>query len=333
MRSFLATCTLALWPFSALAEIQTLTLSRVTDWKAVYGTVAARNQIPARARIGGTLTVLSVVEGDRVVAGQVLAQVEDEKLAFQLSALTAQRAAAAAQQANARAEVQRGESLLQQGATTTQRLDALRTQLNVLTGQIAALDAQAEVIRQSQAEGAVLAPAAGRIVEVPITRGAVVLPGETIAHLATGGTFLRLAIPERHAAELKEGDPILIENAKGQDAGAAQGKLVKVYPLIADGRVVADVEVQGLSDRFIGNRLLVRLPVGSHPALLVPSTAILHRAGLDFVAVDTGAGPVMRVVVPGQRQMANGVEEVEILSGLAAGDRFLTVPPASEASQ
>ena len=45
----------------------------------------------------------------------------------------------------------------------------------------------------------------GRVLEVPLTRGAVVLAGELVAIIGGGGFFLRLAIPERHAFSLREG--------------------------------------------------------------------------------------------------------------------------------
>ena len=70
---------------------------------------------PARARIGGTLVELSVVEGDEVTAGQELARIVDDKLDFQLAALSAQREALSAQLANAEADLQRGEDLLKNG--------------------------------------------------------------------------------------------------------------------------------------------------------------------------------------------------------------------------
>lgn len=289
--------------------------AKITDWKAVYGTVEPQLRVPARARIGGTITELAVTEGDMVAEGQVLARIVDEKLGFQLSALQAQQVAAKSQLANAEAELKRGQELLKQGVTTAQRLDALRTQVDVVTGQIAALEAQARVIGQSEAEGAVLAPAAGRVLEVPVARGAVVMPGEAVATLAAGGTFLRIEVPERHAASLHEGDTIQIEGA--------EGRLVKVYPLISGGRVTADVNVPGLPDRFIDARVLVRLPVGQRSALVVPEAALSQQSGLDFVQVAGAEGPVARAVVPGQRQMIDGKPMVEILSGLTAGDRVL----------
>lgn len=311
---------------SGFAHAETVTLApvQVTDWKAVYGRIEARDRVPARARIGGTLAELQVTEGDMVAEGQVLARIVDEKLAFQLSALGAQRTALAAQLANAQAEVKRGEDLLKQGVTTAQRQDALRTQADVLAGQLASLDAQMDVTRQSQTEGQVLAPAAGRVLDVPVARGAVVMPGEAVATLAVGGSFLRLAVPERLAGALHEGDAIRIENG----ADESEGRLAKVYPLIENGRVLADVEVADISDRFVDARVLVRLAVGSHDALVVPSGAIRTDGGLDFVAVETAGGVAMRAVVPGARFGADDTGQVEILSGLQAGDRVLSVAPA-----
>lgn len=308
---------------SAHADSVTLAPVSITEWKAVYGRVEARDRIPARARLGGTLVSLSVAEGDVVAQGDMLAEIVDEKLGFQLAALDAQGQALAAQLANAQAELTRGEELLAQGVTTAQRLDALRTQVDVVTGQIAALEAQRQVVAQQAAEGAVLAPVGGRVLDVPVAQGAVVMPGEAVAQIGGGGIFLRLAVPERHAAELSEGDAIQIEGA----GGVAEGRLVKVYPLIENGRVVADVEVEGLSDRFVDARVLVRLPVGERVALLVPEAALVTRGGVDFVGLE-GAG--LRAVVPGERVTVEGAAMVEVLTGLQAGDVVLADAAAAE---
>lgn len=312
---------------STAAQAQDLTVvaQPLTDWKAVYGTVEARDRIPARARIGGTLVELSVTEGDQVTAGQVLARIVDDKLDFQLAALSAQRTAVAAQLTNAEADLARGEELLKSGVTTTQRVDVLATQVDVLKGQIAALDAQAEVIRQQSREGAVLAPVAGRVLDVPVTRGAVTLPGEVIAVIGGGGTFLRIAVPERHAAALDAGDPIRISDAEGE----RDGTLARVYPLIEGGRVIADVDIADLPDSFVGARLQVRLPVARRTALLVPQSHITTRAGLDFIGLRTADGTALRSIVTGGTHLIDGTAMVEVISGLVAGDVVLPAAGAA----
>jgi RND family efflux transporter MFP subunit len=306
-------------PLAALAEDAPLAAVSVTEWKAVYGRIEARSRIPARARLGGTLVSLDVVEGDVVSAGQVLAQVVDAKINFQLAAIDAQVQALSAQLENAKIELTRGEDLLARGVTTAQRLDALRTQVDVLTGQIAAVGAERKVVEQQALEGSVLSPIAGRVLSVPAAAGAVVMPGEAVATIGGGGIFLRIAVPERHATFLQEGAGIEIETA----AGPSQGTLARIYPLIENGRVIADVEVPDLPEDFIDARVLVRLPVDTRTALMVPETAIITRTGLDFVEVVDTEGPVLRTVVPGQRHTLDGVAMIEILSGLEVGDRVV----------
>lgn len=312
------TAALALFGAPAAADTPfTVTLQQVTDWKSVYGRVEPRRNVPARARLGGTLETLDIAEGDLVEAGQVLGRVVDVSLQFRLAANAAQLDALGSQLGNARTELTRGEELLQRGVTTVQRIDALRTQVEVLQNQIAATEAEGRVIAQQLSEGDVLAPIAGRVLTVPVAAGAVVMPGEPIATIGGGGIFLRLAVPERHAPLLTEGDEIGIDTGAGGDG--LNGRLARIYPQIANGRVLADVEVDGLDDRFVDARVLVRLPIGTRSAILVPEGAISHRFGLDYVRLGTG-DPREVVVQVGDRHEVDGAPMVEILAGISEGD-------------
>ncbi|MEY8841163.1 biotin/lipoyl-binding protein, partial [Cribrihabitans sp. XS_ASV171] len=62
----------------------------LTEWKAVFGRIEARDRVPARTRLGGTLVEVSVAEGSEVTEGEQIASVRDEKLALQLGAIDAQ---------------------------------------------------------------------------------------------------------------------------------------------------------------------------------------------------------------------------------------------------
>lgn len=315
--SLLLTCLLAAAP--AGAETLALSATTVTEWKSVYGTVEARETVPARARIGGIVQSLSVTEGDTVTAGQEIAVVHDDKIAFQIAAYDAQIEALQAQLSTAQTDLERGQALVERGVITAQRLDQLRTSVDVLSGQITTIKAQRSIAEQQGAEGRVLAPGDGLVLTVPVTPGAVVMPGEPVATIGGGGVFLRLAVPERHAFALKEGAEIRI-TAQGT---AAAGRIAKLYPQIANGRVVADVEVEGLETAFVNARVLVSLPVGERTALLVPRAAVTTRAGLDFVRVAEAGGEVERAVVLGEPVMQDGTDFVEVLSGLAAGDEVV----------
>lgn len=292
----------------------------VTEWKPVFGQVEARDTVPARARIGGTIVSLDVTEGDRVEAGQRLAMIEDTKLGFQIDAQDARLTALRSQLETARADLVRGEQLLERGVIASQRVDQLQTAVSVLEGQISSLEAERLVVQRQIEEGAVLAPEAGIVLSVPVSRGSVVTPGEALAVVGGGGVFLRLSVPERHAADLSEGDAIEI----GAGGAVQTGTLAKLYPQIEGGRVQADVEVDGLDQSFVGRRVPVRLPVGERQAILVPQAALTRAGGLDFVTVETAAGLVERAVVPGETIKREGVAWREILTGLSAGDVVVT---------
>lgn len=294
--------------------------SSVTEWKAVYGRIESRDLVPARARIGGTVTELLVTEGDRVEPGQRIAVVRDDKLAFQIAAIEAQLAALAVQLQRAEAELARGQALIDKGVVTAQRLDQLRTDVEVTRNQITATEAQRSVVVQQQAEGEVLAPVAGKILTTPVTRGGVVMAGEAVATVGGGGFFLRLAIPERHAAMLKQDAEIRVTG----DRGEMTGRLAKLYPQIENGRVVADVDVAGLDTDFVDARVLVELPVGERKALLVPANAVSNRFGIDFIRVTEADGESERAVVIGEAVEKDGAPMVEVVTGLSAGERVAT---------
>ncbi len=320
-RTLLIASLLGLAAAPLVAAELALVPTRMVETKAVVGRIEARDVIPARPRIGGTLVRLSVSEGDRIVEGQSIASVVDDKIALQLRSAEARIRALGSEQGNIQSEFDRARTLLERGAGTQQRVDTLRTQLDVIRNQISAAEADKAVIIQQATEGEVLAPVAGRVLKVPVTRGAVVMPGEQIALIAGGGLFLRLALPERHAPLLRVGAGVPITLESGT---RTEGRLVKVFPQIENGRVIADVELANLDDFFVGARVLAEMPVGERTALLVPKAAVTTRSGLDFVTVQGPSGARAMVVVTGGEQATPNGPMIEILSGLKAGDRVVT---------
>ncbi len=292
--------------------------------KSVFGQVRSRDLVPARARIGGTLVEISVEEGDQVEAGQVIAQVVDDKLDLQLRALAASRQAVTAQLGNASTNLERAQQLFSRGTIAKSRLDELQTQFDVLTNQLRETDAQMAVIVEQSNQGKVRAPSTGRILSVPVTQGSVLLPGETVARIAGGGYLLRLSLPERHAAGINDGDQVIV-GARGLtpedgDASSVTGQLVKVYPEIENGRVIADVKLETLGDFFVGERVLVSVPIGQRVALAVPREAVATRHGIDYVTIELNGSTTEVSIIPGAEISADEGVLIEILTGLRAGD-------------
>ncbi|AWK88670.1 efflux RND transporter periplasmic adaptor subunit [Azospirillum thermophilum] len=302
----------------------------VEDLKAVFATVESVHETLARTRIGGTIADLTVKEGDKVATGQRLATVRDPKLPLQLASLDARIQALQAQQTQADLELARARQLRATGTGTQQRLDDAQSAVDVARAQIAAMRAERAVVEQQLREGDVLAPANGRILQVKVVDGAVVLAGEQVASIATETYVLRLHLPERHARFLREGDRILVgdrglapaaraEDGAGRTADLRPGTVRLVYPELSGGQVVADATVGGLGDFFVGERVRVYVATGSRDAIVVPPEYVVRRFGTDFVRLADGAEVPVQVGGPIPR-LGDQPGGLEVLSGLKPGD-------------
>src|SRR5579863_5386843 len=215
-------------------------VSEIADQKAVIGTVEPVHELVARARIGGTITSLSVKEGQQVAAGAEIAIVADPKLVLQKQALDSRIESQQSQGDKAKADYDRAVELQKRGVSTQVQVDSAKTVLDVAERTLEAMRSDRDVIEQQMKEGAVLAPGAGRVLRVPLSEGSVVLPGETIATFAEDRYILRLQLPERHARFMRAGDTVEI-GARGleEGGGKSEGKVRLVYPEIQGGRVIA----------------------------------------------------------------------------------------------
>jgi RND family efflux transporter MFP subunit len=309
---------------AAAEEILVAAPSIVSDEKAVFATVESRRVVPGRTRIGGTIAALAIKEGDRVELGQVIATVGDEKLALQMKSLDAQIAGLEAQLTQTQSDLTRAEDLFEKNIVPKTRLDEARTAFNVASNAMRARSAEKSVIQQQLSEGNVLAPAAGRVLRVPLTVGTVVLPGDTVADIAEQNFVLRLRVPERQAGHLKAGDPVRIDGEELGESTPRFGTITLVYPQIEDGRVVADATVEGLSDYFVKQRIRVWIAAGDRTAFVIPERFVTTRYGIDYVRIRTASGdvdvPVQRGRSAPTKDMPDGLE---ILSGLKASDKLV----------
>ena len=292
----------------------------VADRKAVFATVESIDTVVARARIGGTIGELRVDEGDAIEAGSVLAVVVDDRLAPQIGAVNARASSFSAQLSQARIEFERANDLFDRGIFPQARLDQANTAVVVLEGQLASIRRERDVLVQQAREGDVLAPTSGRVLNVSVSAGSVILPGEPVAVIASELYLLRLSLPERHAHNIQEGDTIEVDTSSLPAGVATTGQIRQVYPQIEDGRVIADAVVAGLGSFFVGERVRVFVMVEERPAINVPPDFLETRFGVDYVHLLNAQGGTIQVAVLRGRETAAGVE---VLAGLSDGDRLV----------
>jgi RND family efflux transporter MFP subunit len=297
----------------------------LADEKSVFATVESMNTVPARARIGGTIVTLEVKQGDWVSQGQLIAIVGDPKLGLKASSYNAQVAAAQAKLAQKQVEFDRAKRLIAAKAVSQSDYDKARTDYDVARSDLHSLIAQRGEVLQQSNEGKVLAPTAGRIITVPLLSGSVVVSGDTVATVAEQNFVLRLKVPETHAHYLHVGAPVRFDGADIGISGPRTGKIKLIYPDIDSGHVVADAEVEGLTDYFVGERVRVFVPVGTRRAIVVPERLIVTRAGIDYAKLILRTGEAIDIPVQRGREIRvpGKPVELEILSGLHPGDRLL----------
>lgn len=299
-------------------ETLTLSAAPIADMKAVGAEIATRDQAEVLARISGTLVSLSVRAGDRVSKGQRIGLIVDARLGYETGAYGAQVAAAQAQAAQANADLARVRDLYANKVYAKARLDQAVAAAHAASAQVAAAQAQRNASASVAGQGAVLAPASGRVLRADIPAGSVVAPGMSIATVTAGPPVLRLTLPESAAGAVHVGSRVAITDPAFP--GGRSGTVTQVYPAVTAGQVRVDAIVSGLDTRLVGRRVSASVEVGTRKALVVPRRFIRTRYGIDQIDIVTADRQLS--AVPVQTAPTADPDKVEILSGATAGDRL-----------
>ncbi|KCZ55591.1 hypothetical protein HY29_11790 [Hyphomonas beringensis] len=319
-RAFLAATAMTLLAGMAAAQTLDIETSTVMDYRPVVARIEAGDTATARSRLQGVVSRLTIDEGDVVSANQVVAVVTDGTLAPQLAALSSRIQGLESQIRQAEEDLARNEALFKEGFFPKARLDEQRTGLDVLKRNLSSAQSERRALSARQAEGQIRAPADSRVTKVNVVEGSIVSPGEVIASFATLDGIVRLSLPERHAAQMAEGETVTLRlPARGGDLQTAT--IVKVYPELRNGEVIADATVPGGLKALVGERVDVLAPVGERRAIRVPKDYVSTRYGVDFVRVLVG-DRFVEAPVALAAPLADTDGQYEILSGLRPGDRI-----------
>ncbi|ESQ84734.1 hypothetical protein AEAC466_06675 [Asticcacaulis sp. AC466] len=286
----------------------------INDVKPVAATLTTRQMGEATARVSGILTSLKVHEGDMVAQGQVIGFVQDQRLNLQTSAYDQAAAAAEAQANLARAALGRTQTLFDKGIYAQARLDQDKAAAAAADANVRAARAQASASGEGARQGAIIAPASGRVIHATVPVGSVVMAGQSVATITAGNRVVRIELPEGQASALSVGQALSLD-ANGV---RATGTITEIYPSVTAGQVVADVTADGLGSVVIGQKVVAYVGVGQRKAIVVPRRFVVTRYGLDYVQVLQKNGNILETTV--QTAPTGDPDQVEILGGLSAGD-------------
>jgi multidrug efflux system membrane fusion protein len=291
---------------------------------AFAGEVRAREESALSFRVGGKLVRRDVDVGDRVRAGQVLAELDAQDLQLQAAAAQAQLAAAQGEFARASADRARYATLARQQLVSRSALDAQDAAQAAAAGQAKAARANYDAARNAAGYARLLAPRDGVIALRQAEAGQVVAAGQAIFGLAADGAReIAIALPEARVRDFAVGQPAQVElwNAPGKRLSAhireispaadAQTRTYAARVALDDAQVAADGLGQSARVYFAA------APGGA--SLAVPLAAVQPgvNGGKALWVLDP---PTHRVRLAPVRLGPYAEDSVPVLDGVSAGD-------------
>ncbi len=321
-------------PVVSGVTVESATSGAIPEQVEAVGTVRARNSSILAARIAGTVAALHVREGDRVAKGKLLVTLEAAEAVSGAAGAQAgvEEAARGVEEARSRKALadttfERYRKLFQEQAVTRQEFDVRQTEKDMAAQGLARAEARlAQAHAGAKAAGTIAgytritAPISGVVTARTAEAGMTVFPGTPLLTVEEEGHYrLEVAAPETLSGKVKAGNPVSF-SIDGVGAGMS-GKVSEVVPAVDPATrtftVKIDVAVPGLRSGLYGRALF---PAGTRQGVSAPKSAVVERGALTSVwVVGTDNSARMRLVKTGR---AVG-DRVEILSGLAAGERVV----------
>jgi RND family efflux transporter MFP subunit len=317
------------------------------------GYVTARRRATVSSKVTGKVLEVFVEEGKAVKKGQVLARLDDSQIRAALAVAQAQlstaRGAAAEDEARLReAERQynRLTQLVLEKVVGRAEVDTAQSQVESLKARIAQARHQVEVAQSQVA--ALEVDLADMVVRAPFDGVAIskdAQPGEMISPVSAGGGFTRTGIctivdmssleievdvSESYINRVKPNQPVeavldaypdwripahVITTVPTADRQKATVR-VRIGFEALEARILPDM---GVKVSFFNERQTDASDTPTKPRLVVPKAAVRTEAGQSVVFVVRENRAERRAVTTGP---ADG-EEIEIVSGLNAGERIV----------
>ena len=302
--------------------VQAVHASQMTPGFGATGNIRAWHDASVSAQTNGLrLKALYADVGDRVKAGQILAEFEDTSSRGDLTQAEARLRQAQALLDTARRNADRIRKIRHSGAISQSEVDqALSGEKNAMADVTAAQAAlQTQIQRTSYTK--LLAPSDGVISVRNAVIGAVVNPGQEIFHLVVDNRLeWQAQLGMRNLMQVHEGMPVQVFLPDGR---AVPGRVRQIGPTLDEQtrQGIVYVDVAPHPQLRAGMFLRGRFELPTRPGLSVPRQALVLRDGFSFVFVLKADNKVAQTKV----QIAGGTNnQVEVTEGLREGDRVVT---------
>jgi RND family efflux transporter MFP subunit len=294
---------------------------------AVYpGQVVSRFAIDYGFRVGGMLVARPVEVGQYVEAGTVLARLDPSDAEINLRGATAQAQAAAAQSQAETADLERSRRLVAEGFMSQAEFDRLQAGADAARGQLRASRAQQAGVSQQLTYTVLRARRSGVVTAVSAEAGEVVGAGQPIISIAEPGALeVAVSIPEGEVGRFRASTLGVRLWARPDQtypgslrtlSGAANPQTRTFDARVAFGGTGPDAVLGATAE------VSVQTPAADDSGIVLPTTAVIERAGQPTVWVV--AGSPSRVTARGVTIGAVRDDTIIVTGGLRAGERVVT---------
>lgn len=311
-------------------------VEEIASWS---GTLQPRYQVDVLPNRAGKLQEVAVRQGQRVQQGQRIATVEHDDLLLQERQAAASVASSRANLRRAEAQLeqkqrdlQRVEQLYERGAATQQEVTVARQavedamiQRDVALAQLEQAEATYESIQLQLEKVHLVAPVSGVVMQDPPVPGTQVNASTPVVTLAALDPIeVHFHVPEREIGRLYVGQPFTLtldafpgETFHGEIVSLGTSIDQQTRTLLVRGQV-ANHDLRLRPGMFARVELLM---ARAEQVLAVPREALLARSSGYYVYVVEDGRARSRPIELG----IQGIQRVQVLSGLAEGDVVITV--------
>jgi RND family efflux transporter MFP subunit len=291
------------------------------------GTAEPYQSAVLSTRVMATVEAVTVREGDRVAAGQVVVRLDTRDLDARQAQVEAGLAEALAVEKQAEAMARRLRDLFADSAATRVQLEQAETTLARAQAAVRTARAGAAELEAVRSYAEVRAGFAGVVARRFVDPGAMAAPG---APLVSVDDVSRLRVEVTAAPDQVRDVERNAEVDLRIEGLPVRGTVEGVVPGEGGNMAKVNVIVTNRDHRILaGSAATVLLPQGMASVLVVPGAALVREGDLVGVAVVVADRAERRWVRVG-RTIPGGL--VEVLSGLSVGDTVLvrTTAPGGE---
>jgi RND family efflux transporter MFP subunit len=310
------------------ADVARARQTELTAALPVSGGLKAVNSALVKAKIAAELTALTVREGDRVQAGQVIGRLDDTEFRWRLRQAEDQAAAAQAQLEIAERTLANNKALVDQGFISRTALDTSISSANGARASLQAARAAAELARKAVKDAELVAPLSGLVSQRLAQPGErVSVDGRIVEIVDLSRLELEAAVASEDVVRLRVGQVARLR-VDGLDEPVS-GTVARINPTTQTGTRSVLTYLAVAPSPALRQGLFARGSIELHrrPALVVPAGAVHTEQAKPYVAVVQGGRATRRTVTLGTRgdvDFGNGPEPAqEVLQGLTDGDVVL----------